>query len=93
MSSSRHSFPSVAIVFPIHLAQPGERETFLSLDRYCAIAPLLIHSFQSCDSVANNRISHDRYEYSAPSVGYADVLEVDDYGAIVRYPQLWEQER
>ncbi len=40
-----------------------------------------------------HRISHDRYEYSAPSLGYADVLEVDDYGAIVRYPHLWEQER
>ncbi|HEY9620255.1 MAG TPA: putative glycolipid-binding domain-containing protein [Crinalium sp.] len=40
-----------------------------------------------------HRISHDRYEYSAPSVGYADVLEIDDYGAIARYPQLWEQER
>ncbi len=39
-----------------------------------------------------HRISHDRYEYSAPSVGYADVLEVDDYGAIARYPQLWAQE-
>jgi hypothetical protein len=40
-----------------------------------------------------HRLSCDRYEYSAPSVGYADVLEVDDYGAIARYPQLWEQER
>lgn len=40
-----------------------------------------------------HRISHDRYEYTSPDVGYADVLEVDDYGAIARYPQLWEQER
>jgi hypothetical protein len=40
-----------------------------------------------------HRLSYDRYEYSAPSVGYADVLEVDAYGAIARYPQLWEQER
>lgn len=39
-----------------------------------------------------HRISRDRYEYSAPSAGYADVLEVDAYGAIARYPQLWEQE-
>lgn len=39
-----------------------------------------------------HRISYDRYAYSAPSVGYADVLEVDDYGAITRYPQLWAQE-
>jgi hypothetical protein len=39
------------------------------------------------------RLSHDRYEYTAPSVDYAAVLEVDDYGAIARYPQLWEQER
>ena len=39
------------------------------------------------------RLSHDRYEYTAPDAGYADVLEVDDYGAIARYPQLWEQER
>lgn len=40
-----------------------------------------------------HRISYDRYEYTAPDVDYADVLEVNDYGAIVRYPQLWEQER
>ncbi|HIK14689.1 MAG TPA: putative glycolipid-binding domain-containing protein [Leptolyngbyaceae cyanobacterium M33_DOE_097] len=40
-----------------------------------------------------HRIAHDRYEYAAPSVGYADILEVDDYGAIACYPQLWEQER
>ncbi|HEY9620252.1 MAG TPA: hypothetical protein V6C78_07780 [Crinalium sp.] len=30
MSSSRHSFPSVAIAFPIHLAQPGESEITLA---------------------------------------------------------------
>jgi len=40
-----------------------------------------------------HRLSHDRYEYTSPDAGYADVLEVDDYGAIMRYPQLWEQER
>lgn len=40
-----------------------------------------------------HRLSHDRYEYTSPDAGYADVLEVDDYGAIVHYPQLWEQER
>lgn len=39
-----------------------------------------------------HRISRHHYEYRAPDVGYADVLEVDD-GAIVRYPQLWVQER
>jgi len=40
-----------------------------------------------------HRISHSHYEYSAPKVGYADVLEVDDYSAIAHYPQFWEQER
>ena len=40
-----------------------------------------------------HRLSHDRYAYAAPDVGYADVLEVNDDGAIARYPQLWEQER
>ncbi|HCF26645.1 MAG TPA: hypothetical protein DEV81_05435 [Cyanobacteria bacterium UBA11049] len=40
-----------------------------------------------------HRLSHDRYEYTSPDTGYADILEVDDYGAIARYPQLWEQER
>jgi uncharacterized protein len=40
-----------------------------------------------------HRISHDRYEYTALSVDYAAVLEVDDYGAIAHYPHLWEQER
>jgi uncharacterized protein len=39
-----------------------------------------------------HRLSHDRYAYAAPEVGYADVLEVDDCGAIAHYPQLWEQE-
>jgi len=40
-----------------------------------------------------HRLSHDRYEYISSDAGYADVLEVDDYGAITHYPQLWEQER
>lgn len=40
-----------------------------------------------------HRISPACYEYAALNVGYAAVLEVDDYGAIARYPQLWEQER
>ena len=40
-----------------------------------------------------HRSSHDRYEYTSPDAGYADILEVDDYGAIACYPQLWEQER
>lgn len=40
-----------------------------------------------------HRISADRYDYAAPEVGYADVLDVDEYGAIARYPQLWEQEQ
>lgn len=40
-----------------------------------------------------HRIAHDRYEYTSPTAGYADVLEVDDYGAIVHYPHLWEQEK
>jgi len=40
-----------------------------------------------------HRLSYDRYEYTSPDAGYADVLEVDDDGAIARYPQLWEQER
>jgi uncharacterized protein len=40
-----------------------------------------------------HRLSHDRYAYAAPEVNYADVLEVNDCGAIVHYPQLWEQER
>jgi uncharacterized protein len=40
-----------------------------------------------------HRLSHDRYEYTSPDAGYADILEVDDYGAITCYPHLWEQER
>jgi hypothetical protein len=40
-----------------------------------------------------HRLSHNRYEYTSPDTGYADVLEVDDYGVITHYPQLWEQER
>ena len=40
-----------------------------------------------------HRLSHDRYEYTSLDAGYADILEVDDYGAIACYPQLWEHER
>jgi hypothetical protein len=40
-----------------------------------------------------HRLTHDRYEYTSLDASYADVLEVDDYGAIAHYPQLWEQER
>lgn len=39
------------------------------------------------------RISDYQYEYAAPDVGYEDILEIDRYSAIVRYPMLWEQER
>ncbi|WNZ43212.1 putative glycolipid-binding domain-containing protein [Leptolyngbya boryana CZ1] len=39
-----------------------------------------------------HRLSHDSYKYTSPDAGYANVLEVDDYGAITRYPQLWAQE-
>jgi uncharacterized protein len=40
-----------------------------------------------------HRLSDYQYEYTAPDVGYADVLEVDRNGAITRYPSLWEIER
>ena len=30
------------------------------------------------------------YWYSAPEVGYADLLEVDDEGFVRRYPHQWE---
>jgi len=39
-----------------------------------------------------HRISNYEYAYTAPDVGYAATLEVNHYGAIVRYPDLWEQE-
>ncbi|NJN58067.1 MAG: putative glycolipid-binding domain-containing protein [Leptolyngbyaceae cyanobacterium SL_5_9] len=39
-----------------------------------------------------HRISDREYEYLAPDVGYAAVLEVDRYGAIIHYPDLWKQE-
>jgi uncharacterized protein len=39
-----------------------------------------------------HRLSSNKYEYVSPSVGYAATLEVDTYGAITRYPTLWEQE-
>jgi uncharacterized protein len=40
-----------------------------------------------------HRLSDTQYEYASPDVGYAAVLEVDRYGAITHYPDLWEQER
>ncbi|HEY9630036.1 MAG TPA: putative glycolipid-binding domain-containing protein [Coleofasciculaceae cyanobacterium] len=39
------------------------------------------------------RISSHEYAYVSPDAGYAATLEVDDYGAVTRYPDLWEQER
>jgi uncharacterized protein len=39
-----------------------------------------------------HRISHHQYKYAAPQVDYTSILEVDRYGAITRYPSLWEQE-
>jgi hypothetical protein len=38
------------------------------------------------------RISDGEYEYLASDVGYAAVLEVDHYGAITHYPDLWKRE-
>jgi uncharacterized protein len=38
------------------------------------------------------RIARDRYEYTAPSVPYAAVLEVTPLGLVARYPGLWEIE-
>ncbi|WNZ25821.1 hypothetical protein HJG54_25275 [Leptolyngbya sp. NK1-12] len=40
-----------------------------------------------------HRLSDYQYEYAAPDVGYADILEVDRDGAITRYPTLWKVER
>lgn len=39
-----------------------------------------------------HRVSHDKYEYEAPDVGYAGTLAVDSYGAVTHYPGLWDQE-
>jgi hypothetical protein len=39
------------------------------------------------------RRAQTTYWYEAPSVGYADVLEVGPTGFIRRYPGLWEAER
>ncbi len=38
------------------------------------------------------RRSETTYWYEAPSVGYADLLDVDLNGFILRYPGLWEAE-
>lgn len=38
------------------------------------------------------RISQYKYEYACPDAGYAATLEVDCYGAITHYPNLWQQE-
>lgn len=39
------------------------------------------------------RLSRFEYHYAAACAGYVAVLGVDDHGAVVRYPRLWEQER
>jgi hypothetical protein len=39
------------------------------------------------------RRTRSTYWYEAPSVGYADLLEVGPTGFIQRYPGLWEAER
>jgi len=38
------------------------------------------------------RVELNRYEYQAPSVGYAAPLDVTDIGFVTRYPGLWEVE-
>ena len=38
------------------------------------------------------RLSDKIYAYEAPAFGYADELEVDPVGFVVRYPRLWEVE-
>ena len=39
-----------------------------------------------------HRLAHDRYDYQAPTVGFAASLDVGDIGFITRYPGLWEKE-
>ena len=36
------------------------------------------------------RIARDRYDYTAPTVPYAAILEVTALGFVSRYPGLWE---
>ena len=38
------------------------------------------------------RVSVDQYRYEAPSVHYAEILDVSEAGFITRYPGLWEME-
>jgi hypothetical protein len=39
-----------------------------------------------------HKISATEYDYESPSAGYKGILKVNDYGAIIDYPELWEQE-
>ena len=39
------------------------------------------------------RIARDRYDYTAPTVPYAAILEVTALGFVSRYPGLWQLER
>jgi hypothetical protein len=39
------------------------------------------------------RLTTSTYDYHAPGVGYAGILEVDPIGFVTRYPGLWEAER
>jgi hypothetical protein len=38
------------------------------------------------------RLTDTLYAYEAPAFGYAEELEVDPVGFVVRYPRLWEAE-
>ncbi|MCQ3973369.1 MAG: hypothetical protein DPW09_07995 [Anaerolineae bacterium] len=37
-----------------------------------------------------HRLTLDKYDYQAPSVGYVGTLEVSEVGFVTRYPSLWE---
>jgi hypothetical protein len=37
------------------------------------------------------RLTRDTYRYTAPTVGYEAVLEVNAHGFVRRYPRLWEE--
>jgi hypothetical protein len=38
------------------------------------------------------RVALDKYDYQAPSFGYAAILQVSDLGFVTHYPGLWELE-
>ena len=42
---------------------------------------------QSCQ-----KLSATEYLYESPSFGYSGILQVNDYGAVIIYPDLWAQE-